>query len=302
MLTYIETNVIYRGFHMKIFHKLKIMEPLKNFTVSPEKGKKTAKIFLLFLCAFLVGHLGAMLAEYYSSVETSADGNWGLSFQQEGQPPVANATMDYLKQFDAYYADNTPDKILYLTFDCGYENGNTATILDALKKHHAPATFFVVGNYIETSPELVKRMAEEGHTVGNHTYHHPDMSKISSKESFEKELGDLETLYEKTTGQTMKKYYRPPQGKYSESNLQMAKDMGYRTFFWSLAYVDWYQDKQPTQEEAFKKLLGRIHPGAIVLLHSTSSTNAKILDELLTKWEEMGYQFKSLDELVAQDS
>jgi len=233
-------------------------------------------------------------------VETAADGNWGLSFQQEGQPPVANATMDYLKQYDAYYAEKTPDKVLYLTFDAGYENGNTAAILDALKKHNAPATFFVVGNYIETAPELVKRMVAEGHIVGNHTYHHPDMSKISSKEAFEKEIKDLETLFEKTTGQPMKQYYRPPQGKYSETNLKMAKDIGYKTFFWSLAYVDWYQDKQPTKEEAFKKLLGRIHPGAVVLLHSTSSTNAQILDELLTKWEEMGYQFKSLDQLVAQ--
>ena len=141
-------------------------------------------------------------------------------------------------------------------------------------------------------------MVNEGHIVGNHTYHHPDMSKISDKASFEKELKDLETLYTQVTGQTMKKYYRPPQGKYSENNLKMAQEMGYKTFFWSLAYVDWYQDKQPSKEEAFQKLLGRIHPGAIVLLHSTSSTNAEILDELLTKWKEMGYTFGTLEELV----
>ena len=155
-----------------------------------------------------------------------------------------------------------------------------------------------MGNYLETSPELVKRMVEEGHIVGNHTYHHPDMSKISDKQSFEKELKDLENLYTQVTGQTMKKYYRPPQGKYSENNLKMAQEMGYKTFFWSLAYVDWYQDKQPTKDEAFGKLLKRIHPGAIVLLHSTSSTNAQILDELLTKWEEMGYTIKPLTELA----
>ena len=136
-----------------------------------------------------------------------------------------------------------------------------------------------MGNYLETSPELVKRMVEEGHIVGNHTYHHPDMSKISDKQSFEKELKDLENLYTQVTGQTMKKYYRPPQGKYSENNLKMAQEMGYNTFFWSLAYVDWYQDKQPSKEEAFKKLLGRI------------------LDELLTKWEEMGYHFATLDDI-----
>ena len=124
------------------------------------------------------------------------------------------------------------------------------------------------------------------------------MSQISTKEAFAKELGDVEELYQEITGKTMTKYYRPPQGKYSTDNLQMAKDMGYHTFFWSLAYVDWYQDDQPTHEEAFDKLLGRIHPGAIVLLHSTSSTNAEILDELLGKWEDMGYTFHSLDELT----
>ena len=181
---------------------------------------------------------------------------------------------------------------------CIRDSGNTAPILDALKKHNAPATFFVVGNYISTSPDLVKRMVAEGHTVANHTFHHPDMSKISTKEAFAKELNDLESLYQQTTGQPMKKYYRPPQGKYSETNLKMANEMGYKTFFWSLAYVDWIQDKQPTKEEAFKKLLGRVHPGAVILLHSTSSTNAAILDELLTKYEEMGYTFKSLDDLV----
>jgi peptidoglycan-N-acetylmuramic acid deacetylase len=269
----------------------------RNLPSPPVRFKNAAKVLLLFVCAFLAGRFGAQLTEQ-KAVETAADGNWGLSFQQEGQPPVANATMDYLKQYDAYYAENTKDKVIYLTFDAGYENGNTGAILDALKKHNAPATFFVVGNYIETSPDLIKRMVSEGHIVGNHTYHHPDMSRISSSEAFGKELGSLEKLYEETTGETMKKYYRPPQGKYSEQNLQMAKDMGYHTFFWSLAYVDWYQDKQPSKEEAFKKLLGRIHPGAVVLLHSTSSTNAEILDELLTKWEEMGYTFKSLDQLV----
>ena len=140
-------------------------------------------------------------------------------------------------------------------------------------------------------------MVAEGHNVGNHTFHHPDMSKISTKEAFEKELNDLETLYQQTTGQPMKKYYRPPQGKYSESNLKMANDMGYKTFFWSLAYVDWNTDDQPSAEEAYAKLLPRIHDGAIVLLHSTSATNAAILDALLTKWEEMGYTFASLDQL-----
>lgn len=261
--------------------------------------KPVAKITFLFLLSFLLGNwLGYVSCRNNQAAPASADGNWGLSFQQEGQPPVGNASADYLKQFNAHYTGNTSEKVIYLTFDAGYENGYTPAILDALKKHQVPATFFLVGNYLTTSPELVKRMLAEGHTVGNHTFHHPDMSKISSVEAFSEELKSLETLYQETTGQPMKHLYRPPQGKYSEANLQMAKDLGYHTFFWSLAYVDWYDDKQPSHEEAFQKLLGRIHPGAIVLLHSTSRTNAEILDELLTKWKEMGYTFRPLTDLT----
>lgn len=231
---------------------------------------------------------------------SSASANWGLSFQEEGKAPAGNADASYLKDFDAYYVEETDEKKIYLTFDCGFENGNTPAILDALKKHNAPAAFFIVGNYMETSPELVKRMAAEGHTVGNHTYHHPDMSKIGDKEAFSKELSDLEALYEQTVGRPMARYYRPPQGIYSESNLKMAQELGYKTFFWSLAYVDWYQDQQPSHEEAFSKLIPRIHPGAVVLLHNTSKTNGEILDELLTKWEELGYSFHPLSELTGE--
>lgn len=231
------------------------------------------------------------------SLNTAADGNWGLSFQEAGKPPVGNATMEYLKKYDAYYAEDTTKKELFLTFDAGYENGHTAKILDTLKKHNVKATFFLVGNFIETSPQLVKRMVREGHLVGNHTFTHPDMSEIATEEAFRKELSGLEELYQKTTGKKMKKYYRPPQGKYSESNLKMAKEMGYHTIFWSLAHVDWYESDQPTREEALEKLVPRIHPGAIVLLHSTSATNAQILDELLTQWEDMGYSFKRIDQL-----
>lgn len=268
-----------------------------------KKNLLSVLFLTLFLTsAFFLGNFVSWAIHSNSVISTSSttESNWGLSFQEEGKPPVANATVNELKNFDAYYMQNTEEKNIYLTFDCGYENGNTVPILDALKKHNAPATFFIVGNFLSTSPDLVTRMVKEGHTVGNHTYHHPDMSKLSTIDSFSKELKELETLYKETTGKEMVKYYRPPQGKYSESNLKMAQDLGYKTFFWSLAYVDWYQDKQPSSEEAFRKLLGRIHPGAIVLLHSTSSTNASILDELLSKWEEMGYQFKSLDYLVEQ--
>ncbi len=249
---------------------------------------------LLFVAAYFSGTRLAVLTN--ANIETKE--NWGLGFPTEGQPPTANATADELKQYDTYYIGDINEKVIYLTFDAGYENGYTATILDALKKHNVPSTFFLVGNYINTSPDLVKRMVEEGHQVANHTYSHPSMSSMSSVESFQKQLEDLELAYEGVMGEKMVKYYRPPQGKYNIENLKMAKELGYKTFFWSLAYVDWYNDKQPSKEEAFKKLLGRIHPGAIVLLHSTSKTNSEILDELLTKWEEMGYTFGSLDDLV----
>lgn len=253
---------------------------------------------LLLTLSYLAGAgVGRLTANETVPTSANASANWGLSFQEEGKAPVANASASYLKDYNAYYIEETEEKKIYLTFDCGFENGNTPAILDALKKHNAPATFFIVGNYLETSPELVKRMVEEGHIVGNHTYHHPDMSKIGTQEAFAAELSSLETLYEETIGEPMKKFYRPPQGIYSENNLQMAKELGYQTFFWSLAYVDWYQDDQPTHEEAFDKLLSRIHPGAIVLLHNTSKTNGEILDELLTKWEEQGYTFHSLEEL-----
>ena len=232
------------------------------------------------------------------SLTAPSEGNWGLSFQQDGQLPTGNATIESLKKYDAYYAKDTDEKVIFLTFDAGYENGNTPAILDALKKHQVKATFFVVGTYIESEPELIQRMTDEGHTVGNHTWHHPDMSKIASLDTFRKELEDVETAYKNVTGKEMTKYYRPPQGKYSESNLQMAKELGYKSFFWSHAYVDWYQNQQPSKEEAFEKLLNRIHPGALVLLHSTSATNAQILDELLTRWEEMGYQILPLQDLV----
>lgn len=223
--------------------------------------------------------------------------NWGLSFQQQGKTPVGNATPEYLAQYDAFFVGDERQKDIYLTFDCGYENGCTGPILDALKKHDVKACFFVVGNYLDSAPELVQRMAEEGHIVGNHTLTHPDMSEIGDLGSFQQQLEGVEEKYRQITGQPMAKFYRPPQGKFSESNLKQAQQLGYKTIFWSLAYVDWYADKQPSHQEAFEKLCGRIHPGAIVLLHSTSQTNAEILDELLTKWEKEGYTFKTLDQL-----
>ena len=230
-----------------------------------------------------------------AAVET---GSWGLHFQNQGDVPEGTVSTQILKTLGASYVGNTQEQVLYLTFDAGYENGCTARILDVLKKHDVKAAFFLVGHYMKSNPDLVRRMAAEGHTVANHSMHHPDMTKLSQAE-FQQELTDLENLYREITGAELAKFYRPPQGLYSEENLRQAKSLGYHTVFWSLAYVDWNNDAQPTPETAKEKLLPRTHKGAIILLHSTSETNAQVLDELLTKWKAMGFTFQSIDQLFA---
>lgn len=254
-------------------------------------GKKSW-IFVL-LGAVLLGMWGLSLWTP-AAIQT---GSWGLHFGEEGQPPTGNASAAQLSQFDAVYMGDPKEKVLYLTFDAGYENGCTAKILDTLKDHQVQATFFLVGDYLERNPDLVRRMAAEGHIVGNHTMNHPDMSKLKNRETFARELEDMARLYQEITGQNLCKVYRPPQGIYSEENLKMARELGYHTVFWSLAYQDWNNNAQPSREQAFGKLLPRTHNGAIVLLHSTSATNAAILDELLTRWKEMGYRFATVDTL-----
>ena len=224
-------------------------------------------------------------------------GAWGLHFQTAGQPPQGPADAVTLAKYDAAFLGDTQQPVIYLTFDAGYENGCTPRILDALKAQDVKAAFFLVGNYIERNPDLVRRMVEEGHIVANHTMHHPDMRSITDKDKFQAELTQLEDLFLQTTGKEMPKYYRPPQGTYSQQNLEHAKALGYKTVFWSLAYADWRNDAQPTDAEAFAKLLPRTHNGAVVLLHSTSETNARILPELLTRWKEMGMTFGTLDDL-----
>ena len=174
-----------------------------------EQLKAMLSLCLIFGVAFclgsVVGHTVSVRDQ--AVMARPAQKDWGLSFQEDNKPPVADENMEQLAQYDAFYAENTTEKVLYLTFDCGYENGNTPAILDALKKHHVPAAFFIVGNYLEKNPDLVKRMRAEGHIIGNHSYHHPDMSQMG-KEEFQKELAQLEDLYEQTTGEKMSKFYR----------------------------------------------------------------------------------------------
>lgn len=262
------------------------------------RAKKCMLILSVFVAAFFVGRGAGSLKEQVipaSNVIKNGE-NWGLGFGETGSQPSGTESAEAMKKYDAYYVGDAKEKTLYLTFDCGYENGNTPAILQALKKHKVKATFFVVGHFLKENHDLIKQIVKEGHTIGNHTYNHPNIIGMS-KEKFESELTQVEDLYKEITGKEMTKYYRPPQGKYNIENLQMAQAKGYKTFYWSLAYVDWNADAQPTKEEAFEKLLSRIHPGAIVLLHNTSKTNGEILDELLSKWEDMGYSFGKLGDL-----
>lgn len=263
-------------------------------------SEKFEKYLSIIVAAVLLICIAINIAEMIPSAQTSAapkTTDWGLSFGEQGTQPRGNADSDYLRQFNAYYVGPAEEKCIYITFDGGYENGNTGKILDTLKAHNAPAAFFVTGHFMKENADLVNRMYLEGHIVGNHTANHPNMTKLSNIEDFKKELYEIEEMYLNITGQKLPKFYRPPEGQFSEENLKYAQGLGYTTVFWSLAYADWHENSQPTREFALSKLLPRMHNGAVLLLHSTSSTNAEILDELLTTWEGEGYAFKPLFEM-----
>lgn len=245
--------------------------------------------------------LAFVFAIFFAQSVYAGEG-WGVHFPKGGGKPEANASAEHLLQFDAYYMGNENDKVLYLTFDAGYETDYTAGMLDVMKKHEVPSAFFLVGTYIRDEQELVRRMIAEGHIVANHTMSHPDMSKISDIEKFSQELTRVEEVYREVTGEELPKFYRPPNGTYSETNLKHAKQLGYKTIFWSTAYKDWEVNNQPSKEEAFSKLMPRTMPGAVILLHNVSKTNAEILEELIVRCKDMGYRFESLYHLVGETS
>lgn len=224
--------------------------------------------------------------------------NWYFKHIKNGTPPgPPPETSSLIRKHDAYFLGDTSKKVIYLTFDEGYENGYTIPILDTLKKHNVKAAFFVVKPYIKTNPDIIKRMVEEGHLVCNHSARHPSMAAIKDQDKFNKELFDVEEAFEEATGKKMPKYFRPPMGKYSELSLYYTRELGYKTIFWSFAYNDWEVNKQPSPEAARKKILDRTHNGAIVLLHAVSKTNAEVLDSVITEWKNQGYEIRSLDSL-----
>ncbi|MBR3894467.1 MAG: polysaccharide deacetylase family protein [Clostridia bacterium] len=231
--------------------------------------------------------------------------NWYCVHAKDHVQPRVSGELAFVEEIGGYYIDHKhtaaedAEKVIYLTFDAGYENGNVAKILDVLNTEGAPAAFFVLGHLIESEPALIKRMADEGHLVCNHTVRHKDMSGFEDADFLE-ELRALERLCEEKTGTKISHYYRPPEGRFSRNNLVCAKENGYQTIFWSFAYPDWDNGKQPDLAKAKKTILDNAHNGEVMLLHPTSATNAAILGEVIQSLRAEGYRFGTLDELTGE--
>ena len=254
----------------------------------------------LFVSALLIALIVSIIPMNVMALTASdtTELNWYYVARVKGETPEpAKESASFLKECGGYYVGDTSQKVLYLTFDEGYEKGYTGAILDTLKELKIPAAFFVVKPYIDSEPELIKRMVDEGHLVCNHSNHHPSMASITDPEKFKKELTDVEAAFKELTGKDMPKYFRPPMGKYSKKSLEMTKALGYKSIFWSFAYKDWLVDDQPSESFAIEKIKKGAHPGGILLLHAVSNTNTKIMKQVLSDLQAEGYVFKSLDEL-----
>ena len=262
--------------------------------------------FFIFVFGVLVSTNFYMLNKTKAKISdpniSTQEYSWYFNPRNDQKQPEPIKESNFFDKYSSYYVGNPNEKVIYLTFDAGYENGTTESILNTLKKHNAKAHFFVVESYIKNNPELVKRMEKEGHLVCNHSKTHPSMASISDFEKFKEEILSVEKTYKEVTGKEMPKYFRPPMGKFSEQSLKYTQDLGYSSVFWSFAYVDWYNDKQPTHEFAKDKIYTRTHPGAVVLLHPNSKTNTEILDEVITHWENEGYKLETLDYLTKKSN
>ena len=249
---------------------------------------KTSAALLLALAAALV-----------SFAADTAPHGWYVD--RSGASPACPREMKFIEEHDCFYIDpaaaENKDRVIYLTFDAGYENGNIAKILDVLSEKEAKGTFFILENMVRRESELVLRMKNEGHTDANHSATHPDMTRLSEEE-FREELDRMDDRYRELTGEPIARFYRPPEGKLSPESVGFAERMGYRTVMWSFAYADWDNERQPDPEKAVEKILANTHNGMIILLHPTSSTNAAILGRLIDAWREEGYRFAAVEELV----
>lgn len=234
-----------------------------------------------------------------SSLETK-ERDWFFEPKKDGSPSTVPSDVEnVIKNHSTYFLGDTNEKVIYLTFDEGYENGYTSKILDILKANDVKAAFFVVTPYIKTNKDLIKRMVDEGHLVCNHSVHHPSMAQVAlkGKEKFKEEFTGVEEIFKEVTGKEMPKFFRPPMGKYSELSLAYTKELGYKTIFWSFAYNDWDVKKQPNPEAAKKRIVDKAHNGAIYLLHAVSKTNTEVLDSVIKELKDKGFKFASLEEL-----
>ena len=227
--------------------------------------------------------------------------HWYCKRTADHSQPSMDPNMQWINDFGGIYLDcehttQDQDKVIYLTFDAGYENGNVEKILNIMQEQQVKGAFFILGNLINRNPELVKRMAEEGHLVCNHTYTHKNITTMSA-DRITKELQRLENAYTELTGKPLEKYFRPPEGTFDQRSLKAVADNGYKTVFWSFAYADWDNGKQMSAEAAKKKIFDNLHNGEIMLLHPTSATNADILRDVICELKSMGYRFGTLDEL-----
>ena len=265
------------------------------------KNQISWKIFISVFLAFAV-----LLAPSASALDRTPI-SWYCPPSKDHKQPIGTAEGALVERYGGYYVDRqhgdgNEDKVVYLTFDAGYENGNVEKILDILRDEQVPSAFFILEHLVTSNQELVCRMAEEGHLVCNHTAHHRNMALCHTLDEFSAELSALESVYEENTGKKMAKYYRPPEGRFTEENLQFARELGYKTVMWSVAYADWDNAKQPSPQYAMDKLMGRMHNGAVILLHPTSETNVKILATLIATLRADGYRFGTLDELCGNEA
>lgn len=256
--------------------------------------------FFLFLLTISLAFLLPLHAEEKSY-------SWYCVHVKDHVQPRVDAALSFVENHGGFYIDHThtdptaEDKVIYLTFDVGYENGNVAKILDTMKEENVTGAFFILGHVIEENTDLVRRMADEGHLVCNHTVHHKDMSS-ADEETFLAEIHALEELYREKIGGEMARYYRPPEGRFSQNNMENAEKNGYKTIFWSFAYPDWDNQKQMSAERAKSIIMDNIHNGEVMLLHPTSATNAEILGDVIRTLKADGWRFGTLDELTAGDN
>lgn len=254
------------------------------------------KFILILVLTLLAGCTSSVKTSgEYSDTENKGYG-WGIKKVQNSEPEVPDYIKKILADNGGVYMGSPDEKKLYLTFDEGYENGYTEEILKTLKEKEVPAAFFITGDYLNRSEELVKKMIDEGHIIGNHTKGHKNLHKLSSYEEIAKEISSLDDEFEAKFGFRMK-YMRPPEGEYSARVLAVAKDMGYKTVFWSFAYKDWIAESNKGADYALGQVMPYLHNGCIILLHAVSPDNAKALPEIIDRARGMGYEFCSLDEL-----